>query len=439
MALICQVSRAEISLRDASYRQHAVDLTSSHEVLQIKRLYQSRSTDIGLFGFGWCSDFEEAVTHVSPLALHLKSCQGITVFHHTGGRHYRSRFNDEMQMLESGYTLQTAGGAVARFDRQGRLVFQKRGTGSELFFSYDERGLLFRISDHRHEIYLEYEPRSGKVIQVKGEHSHQYLYDGDDLISVVVEQKIVALYRYDDLHNLVRAEHNDHSIESMTYDKDHDRLRSYLGRDGCRDEISYQDADAAKNLHYVSQLEHHCEGQLLHREQIEFWYLEVNAEKVLQRVRLLSAGHQTDVHFDPIWQKPDEIRDESGLRRFRFDQFGRLLQKEFKGELLTYHYNSKNQPISVSSKQHLLNISYDGFGRMAKVRGWMNLNFHYAIGDRIPIEIEQPGLGVIQIGHDQSGHIKAIHGLSLKIKQEVAQQSIEVFEVMDLNSLQLPF
>ena len=71
-------SSAIVNMRNGSYAEKWIDIISpgSGYDLRIERYYSSRSLFIGLFGFGWCSDLETKIEHLSDGTITLSECGG---------------------------------------------------------------------------------------------------------------------------------------------------------------------------------------------------------------------------------------------------------------------------------------------------------------------------------------------------------------------------
>lgn len=69
-------SFAIVDMRNANYSETWVDIDtgSSGFDLKVQRTYNSRTVHNGIFGFGWCSDFETSLTVTAQNTLRVKEC-----------------------------------------------------------------------------------------------------------------------------------------------------------------------------------------------------------------------------------------------------------------------------------------------------------------------------------------------------------------------------
>lgn len=82
---------ATVDMKNANYTESWIDiqLSSSGYALKVQRTYNSRSVFNGIFGFGWCSDFETSIEKTPEGTLRLQECgagQEITYRAQVGGR-----------------------------------------------------------------------------------------------------------------------------------------------------------------------------------------------------------------------------------------------------------------------------------------------------------------------------------------------------------------
>jgi hypothetical protein len=67
---------ATVDMKNANYTESWIDIqiTGSGYALRVQRTYNSRSVFNGMFGFGWCSDFETSITKNPEGHLKLQEC-----------------------------------------------------------------------------------------------------------------------------------------------------------------------------------------------------------------------------------------------------------------------------------------------------------------------------------------------------------------------------
>ena len=67
---------ATVDMKNANYTESWIDiqLAGSGYALKVQRTYNSRSVFSGMFGFGWCSDFETTIEKTPEGTLKLQEC-----------------------------------------------------------------------------------------------------------------------------------------------------------------------------------------------------------------------------------------------------------------------------------------------------------------------------------------------------------------------------
>jgi hypothetical protein len=76
--LITSLGIAAVNMRNGSYTESWIDLIDPEDgfEMKIERFYSSRSLFLGVFGFGWCSNFETNLNITSDGIINLTECGG---------------------------------------------------------------------------------------------------------------------------------------------------------------------------------------------------------------------------------------------------------------------------------------------------------------------------------------------------------------------------
>jgi YD repeat-containing protein len=280
---------ATVDMKNGNYNDTWIDmlLPSSGFALQVTRTYNSRSNFIGLFGHGWCTDFE-TVLHVLPEGqIEVVECgagQG-TVFKPakfnsailqktvdkivadyakanpdstkeslrllrsdlatsssvraewaqslniqpptvSKGSRFNSESDETITFDGSSYTLRLTNGSLQKFDRIGKLIALFDRNGNFLKLQYNPRGLLSAVSDNLSRRVVFNLTPSGYVYELVGPSNTraEFKYHNDDLAEVQNMWHNTYGYQYSDSHNLVRINPPDKRSKEITYDEKNDRV-----------------------------------------------------------------------------------------------------------------------------------------------------------------------------------------------------------------------
>lgn len=258
---------AEVNMKNASFLSQWLDVSidGPQGSLELRRLYNSRSAKLGIFGFGWCSPYEKNLFITEKTAI-LSDC---TL--------EKDKVIENVERTPAGFHLQNENEEM-KFDKEGRLTELKLPDGLvvQLKYTKSDKPTHIITNDGR-KLELKYDSRGNRVIEVRGSNGVKVKYDysGSDL-KAVIKGKEQARYFYDDLHNLTRIDHPDRRYELITYDRDLDRVQMYRSPAGCTDSFQYTKQD---EKHYVSSAERRCAGQIVKRAQYRF---QINSKGVAQ-------------------------------------------------------------------------------------------------------------------------------------------------------------
>jgi YD repeat-containing protein len=320
-----------VNLNDVSYTRNWIDFELREESFRfrLERTYDSRSIESGLFGFGWCSNLDTAIEPQRDGRLLVKDCTPRALrndlFERSPrdlkrgfGEAYRlaSRPNERIERDLSSYTWYRDGGLRERFDLKGRLLERRFKAPFTLRLHYSREGHLDRLELNRDSgtrvllWQVALDPQSGKIRRLSALQGRTsaladalvYEYDGEDLVRAHNAWNHAFHFAYDGLHNLTRIEYPDQTRETLTYDRDRDRLLSFRGRDGCierytQKEETLQSPKAGRHL--IAEAVRSCEDQVQRRQRREFWIARSPAgTSYLARALIKDGSHIRDLVFD---------------------------------------------------------------------------------------------------------------------------------------------
>ena len=233
LAGISYYSQATVNMKNANYSESFLDLKVEGEAydLRIRRSYNSRSLFNGLFGFGWCSDFESSLNVTAEGTIKLTECGGglertfatksfryknleqtieniigkerkktpsltraalksmrrklqyDTVLREqlsrrhslsgavvSGKRYYNLNRDDEYIILNKGvYQRHFPGGRFERYSKAGKLLLVYDKNGNYLKIHYNKNKTIQRVVDNKgNQLNFRYKAGSNKVSQIIG-------------------------------------------------------------------------------------------------------------------------------------------------------------------------------------------------------------------------------------------------------------------------------
>lgn len=337
LLLFSAKSWALVDIKNANYSEAATDLklAGSGFDLRIKRSYNSRTLFSGIFGFGWCSEFETSLQLTPQNTIRITECGGgleITYRqpsfksksfantintivarvkqqqpHKTPNQLKKLRAQlHTRQSLRAQYIKKfNLGGRanlkekyIANHNQDDNIVFNgqyyKRSLPDESFQRFNKKGQLTHMYD-KNKNYLKiarannkiatvtdnmgrhlkfsYHPGTQHIKQVVASNGTQALYTfkGETLVRVTNSDKKSYVYQYDDLINLVRITFPDKTFKSLMYNKDRDWVVGFRDRMGCIEKYNYI-VNPNNKKYYKSTVKKTCKGKVVNKSVYEFWY-----------------------------------------------------------------------------------------------------------------------------------------------------------------------
>lgn len=287
---------ATVDTKNANYTESWIDIqiAGSGYALKVQRTYNSRSVFNGIFGFGWCSDFETTLDKTPEGTLKLQECgAGQEITYRARGKggttvsqtidaiaaYYkktnpnvgnasvatlkeqllnnvglRNRWakqaglkepamskgslfvsdNLEVEKIEfdgAQYTRTLADGASQRFNANGRITAMYDKNGNFLRLNYSGDLLKEVIDSTGKKLTFAFLPtKRVKEITAPGGIKVEYKYNSEDLISVKNMWKNTYTYAYDDNHNLTKITFPDNTFKALTYNQKNDWVTSFTDR-----------------------------------------------------------------------------------------------------------------------------------------------------------------------------------------------------------------
>ncbi|WP_413291606.1 DUF6531 domain-containing protein [Bdellovibrio sp. HCB337] len=262
-------------MKDASYVKTWIDIEikKDRRVFQLRRTYNSRSLHQGLFGFGWCSDFEKRLDLSRSDQITLKDCRlnAPIKFLKKSPTQYESADKEIIEYKDKIYTRTTAKKTLQKYNNLGLLINLTDTTQDRLDITYDLGGFPKKITINNHTE-LKVKPdllrqriQSLSTDKVPGA---TYRYEGKDLVHVKNSWNNQFNYQYDGTHNLVKVLYPDKTSEVLAYDPEKDWVVSINNRNKCLETFKFIQKTNSQN--YSATAEKRCNGKVITKTTYEF-------------------------------------------------------------------------------------------------------------------------------------------------------------------------
>lgn len=329
---------AIVDMKNANFSNTWVDLEAPGVGfdLRIARTYNSKSLFVGMFGYGWCSDFETSLSQTAEGNIKLTECgAGQELFFlprqfgqkeinqtidkivakvraakrmdesnvkqfvedlrkdndlrarlalawkvsqpvKEGGVFFANgREVDQITYSKGVYSRQLPDGSSQRFNQQGRLTHMYDKNGNFLRFTYAQNGTIREVQDNNGRKLTFNYFNNKKVQKVTGPlgMSAEYKFKNlDDLSWVQTANKSIYEYTYDDTHNMTRATFPDKTFIQIAYDVKNDWVTSFRDREGCVESYDYKFNPQNQRMNYWANVKKTCGKQVTNESRHEFWY-----------------------------------------------------------------------------------------------------------------------------------------------------------------------
>lgn len=337
LSLMAPTANALVDMKNANFADTWIDLIvpGSGYDLRVQRTYNSRTLFNGVFGFGWCSDFETKLEVTPENIFRVTECGGGQEIVYTPKGFNKStvdatikeilsevkkrnksanaefltrlekdltdspvlrreftrelelsgkvaqgvqylangRENEYVIMKGSSYTRMLADGTYQKFDANGRLTHLYDRNGNYLKLVY-QKDLLVSVTDNNgRKLSFAYDIKTKRIREIKGPNNLTVTYKivNEDLVEVNNAWSNKFTYKYDDLHNLTHINYPDKTHKELTYNKDKDWVTSFKNRKGCKEVYDYEVDSKDPKNHYWSNVVKTCNGKVTNRSRYEFW------------------------------------------------------------------------------------------------------------------------------------------------------------------------
>lgn len=403
---------AVVDMKNANFSNAWVDLEvpGTGYDLKISRTYNSKSLFDGLFGYGWCSDFETTLTVTAEGNIKLTECgagqemfftprefgrkdidktiaqiiQKVKAAKHVddatlkklatdmisdhdlrakfalsykvavpvrdGSRFYANgRGVENIQFSKGVYTRYLPDGSYMRFNNDGRMTYMYDKNSNYLKVEWDKDTIREIVDNNGRRLNFKYyNNKKVKTINAPNGITVEYKYENlDDLSSVKNAWANTYTYTYDDTHNMTKATYPDKTFIEMTYDKKNDWVTSFKDRENCLENYKYEFDEHNPKNHYWSLVKKTCGKEVVNESKHEFWYQErKDGQTYLARVASTVNGNVTDISYHEVYGRPISIRRNSERYTFTYYPNGEVKDKVGDFTRLSYQYDKTSGKVS---------------------------------------------------------------------------------------------
>ncbi|MCY4512836.1 MAG: hypothetical protein OXB86_04030 [Bdellovibrionales bacterium] len=497
------VCLAVVDTQSAGYSKTFIAFKSEGAGFPLKVEYtnNSRSLYNGLFGYGWCSNFETRLTALPDNSVKSVECGGgLEIFYYpknksgnvdlqvnlilkgmrksaqlsgsqmktlkkdlrqsqtlradfmealnikgkikSGVKYYANGRASEYVILREGWlTRHLPNGISEVFNRNGRLVRAFDKSGNRIDITWGSKEVL--VKDNRGRRLQFVLGKSGKVKDIKfnGKVAASFKHDGkEDLRFVRNAFGEEFFHNYDNLHNLTENIYPDKTTEKLTYNKKKDWVTTFKNRKGCLETYGYGKNPKNPN-HYHSTVKKVCGRRVVNNSRYEFWNkpLPEGKGKYLYRARARVNGRLTDVIYHQKFGTPVSLL-KNGVRTARkYYESGTFigLLKEKRTPYRTVRYQNYSE--KCRKPQIVQIVLRDSSGK--KVLRTENTSFQFRPNCQLYMARKSKEEW-IKVRHDEKGRIDTMEDQSrkvVKLKWHPRYNKPEVITRQGVGSIRLIF
>jgi len=208
-----------------------ISIPGSGFSLEIQRVYNSRSTQVSAFGFGWSFSYGTRLVPGQGQVTIIEPDGATRLFRLERTKLYRSHLGETLEKGANGYLVGRRLRLQEHFDAEGKLIKRSdrngntaslhyrggvlegisMGDGRALRFSHDERGLIIGMTDPM---------------------GRTWRYEYDDarsLVSILTPGGFKTRFAYDRFHNLKRITYPNGTETTIDYDDQRDWVIAEVG------------------------------------------------------------------------------------------------------------------------------------------------------------------------------------------------------------------
>ncbi len=390
--------------------------------LEITKTNNSKSTEKGIFGFGWGSDFETYVTVSADgsVVVHENGSGALTRFvpktavNSTGAakniiaairkkspisekvandllkklkndselrqayaRKYKvaakiakgtelfsnTRGLQKIVKMKKGFKRVFNDGKVESFNKDGKLVLIKNKNGYKVNLNY-KKGRLVSIKDSQaKQLFFEWYPH-GKIkhITSAGDKKTFYKYKGDDLVESKDIAGNVFKYSYDMNHNMTAVTYSDGSALKISYTPKTQFVSEVVSRNGESTKYKYESNPKNPELHYWTTVEKKSLAGKTSKSKYEYEIkTRPDGSQYTYRIATKINGIGTETIYSECCSLPLKITRGDSSTTFEYNKKGLLTKKtSTRGDMVQLEYHPKfNKITKVVNNKGWTKFAYD--------------------------------------------------------------------------------
>lgn len=430
--LMASVASAGVNLKNGNFYISYTDIVvpGGGKKLEITRTYNSKSTDVGWFGFGWGSEFEtrlevsadgsiiihehgsgaasrftpkvavDAVAASTKIVNEMKKKTALSEkaasdliqklannaeLRHTYAQNFGvqasiaagtvlysgDRGPQELHVSKEGYRRAHADGRSDFFNMEGQLVKISDKSGYSIGFDY-KNGNLNSIKDSQaKQIYFSWYPDGlVKEIWSAGDKKALYKYQDNDLVYTKDVGDNTYEFGYDKSHNLTAIKYSDKTSLKVSYDPKIFFVTEVTDRNG--ESTKYQYGSNPKNPddHYWTVVtKPGFDGKpVANRYEYEI-KVKPDGSRYTYRILTEINNIKTESFFADT-SLPVKIARGNHITNFEYNNQGLLTKKSStKGDFVNIEYDDKiNKIKKVVNNEGTTNFEYDPKGNLVKAQ-----------------------------------------------------------------------
>jgi YD repeat-containing protein len=431
-ALCVSQVMAGVNLKNGNFYISYTDIVvpGGDKSLKVVRTYNSKSTEIGWFGFGWGSDFESflKVSADGSIVIHENGAGARTRFvpkqaidttaaakkivnimrkqssltetvakdlvdklskneelRHAYARkfkveaslpsgtilHSNDRGIQTVAVTKEGYRRDYSDGKKDYFDKTGKLVQIKDKNGYYIKLDYKGDNVASIKDSNAKQLFFSWyaggKPRV-KAIWSAGDKKANYKYDNDDLTESTDVAGNTYKYTYDSNHNMTSVIYTDGSKMQVGYEKKTQFVNSITKRNGSATTYKYESNPKNPNFHYWTFVtKNDINGKPVTNKYEYEIKTKPDGSQYTYRIETMINSVKTETVYSECCSLPLKIQRGNQITNFEYD--GGLLTKKTSssGEFVKLEYDQKHKKISkVTNNKGWTEFHYDGKGNLQK-------------------------------------------------------------------------
>jgi YD repeat-containing protein len=423
--LIVSEGRALSSIdpRNGNFSESVVDLATNgpESIFSVRRVYNSRSKHTGIFGKGWCSNFEMQLDTSQKTigVIVLSSCD-------IDGKEYffpapagEKAFNSERGVLKEsrqGWALTRIGGERLSFDTMGTLISLRDADGTDIKLEYGAEKKLKAVRHKNGEALSFVRDNQGNLNEVRGPKgtSIKYTFEGALLRSVANVGGIVR-YDYGPKDNLIRISFPDRTERRVTYDLLKDLATSVIAEQ-CTDKLTFK---STTTTYHEAEVEHSCHGSAPRFSQYKVWRTEPGESGKVTRVSFNTYGESWDREWDAKTGVLISHKTDKETRRFRYDPQLRVIGIDTAIRRLEFKYESASRRVTRAD------LFQPSAKNVKKFRNTVSYRYLYGTDEHPTAVVDKDG-NKMAVTYDGAGRISSLKkpDRTLELKYKGSESSV---------------